>query len=126
MPHLNVHLPENRLAGQEPALIAALTDAVADVYGAWARDLVSIRLTGVPAGRFAQGGKAVDTVASVVMGVRAGVFDRPDADRITARLGTALTDAITRVAGDDLRPGTMVELVASAPERTFVGGAPAV
>ncbi|GAA5705639.1 hypothetical protein AQJ43_36325 [Streptomyces avermitilis] len=123
MPHLTVHLPENRLTGNEPILAAALTDAVVDVYGEWVRDLVSVRLTGVPAGRFAQGGKAVDTNASVILGVRAGVFDRPDAAQITARLGTALTDAITRVVGDDLRAGTMVELVASPPERTFVGGA---
>ncbi|MEU9556478.1 tautomerase family protein [Streptomyces fumanus] len=124
MPHLTVHLPEDRLAGKEPLLIAALTDAIVDVYGDWARDHVSIRLSGVPAGRFAQGGKAVDTIASVVLGVRAGVFDRPDAARITARLGTALTDAITRVTGDDLRAGTMVEFVASPPERTFIGGVP--
>jgi hypothetical protein len=52
-----------------------------------------------------QGGKAVDTNASVSLGVRAGVFDRPDAARITAHLGAALTDVITRVAGDDLRTG---------------------
>ncbi|MFF0591397.1 4-oxalocrotonate tautomerase family protein [Streptomyces sp. NPDC003781] len=122
MPHLTVHLPENRLTGNEPALIAALTDAVVDVYGDWARDLVGIRLAGVPAGRFAQGGKAVDTNASVVLGVRAGLFDRPDADQITASLGAALTDAIVRVLGYDLRAGIMVELVASLPERTFVGG----
>ncbi|WP_217167843.1 tautomerase family protein [Streptomyces sp. AC512_CC834] len=126
MPHLTVHLPESRLTGREPVLVAALTDAIADVYGEWARDLVSVRLAGVPAGRFAQGGKAVDTKASVVLGVRVGVFDRPDAARVTARLGAALTDAIARVIGDDLRPGTMVELVASPPERTFVGGAHAV
>lgn len=126
MPHLTVHLPENRLAGHESMLVAALTDTVVDVYGEWARELVSVRLAGVPAGRFAQGGKAVDTNASVVLGVRAGVFDRPDAARITARLGAALTDAITRVVGDDLRAGTMVELVASPPERTFVGGTLAV
>ncbi|WP_418960501.1 tautomerase family protein [Streptomyces tritici] len=122
MPHLTVHLPENRLTGKEPELIAALTDAIVDVYGAWARDLVSVRLAGVPAGRSAQGGKAVDTNASVVLGVRAGVFDRPDAAQITQSLGTGLTDAITRVVGEDLRDGTMVELVASPPERTFVGG----
>ncbi|MFD5222941.1 4-oxalocrotonate tautomerase family protein [Streptomyces tendae] len=123
MPHLTVHLPENRLTGKEPLLVAALTDAVVDVYGEWARDLVVIRLAGVPAGRCAVGGKAVDTAASVVLGVRAGLFDRPDADRMTAGLGAALTDAVTRVVGEDLRAGTMVELVASPPERTFVGGA---
>ncbi len=122
MPHLSVHLPESRLTGKEPALVAALTDAIVDVYGEWARDLVSMHLTGVPAGRFAQGGKAVETNAAVVLGVRAGVFDRPDAAEISARLGSGLTDAITRVVGDDLRAGTMVELVASPPERTFVGG----
>src|SRR5262245_47145527 len=90
-------VPSNRLTGREPMLVAALTDAIVDVYGEWARDLVSVRLAGVPAGRFAQGGKAVDTNASVILGVRAGVFDRPDAAQITARLGTSLTDAITRV-----------------------------
>ncbi|WP_338694206.1 tautomerase family protein [Streptomyces sp. Q6] len=126
MPHLTVHLPEGRLAGNEPALVAALTDAVVEVYGAWARDLVNVRLSGVPAGRFAQGGKVVDTTVSVVLGLRAGVFDRPDAARITARLGAGLTDAITRVVGDDLRAGVTVELVASPPERTFVGGVLAV
>src|SRR3954468_11004012 len=113
VPHLTVHLPENRLTGKEPELVTALTEAIVDVYGEWARELVSIRLAGVPAGRFAQGGKPVDTNASVVLGVRAGVFDRPDAAQITARLGTALTDAVTRVVGDDFRTGTMVELVAS-------------
>ncbi|MGI8335107.1 tautomerase family protein [Actinomadura scrupuli] len=123
VPHLTVHLPEDRLAGEEPELVTALTEAIVDVYGEWARDLVSIRLAGVPAGRFAQGGKAVETNASVMLGVRAGVFDRPDAAQITARLGAALTDAITRVLGEDFRTGTMVELVASPPERTFVGGA---
>lgn len=126
MPHLTVHLAEDRLAGNEPALVAALTDAVVDVYGEWARDLVGVRLAGVPAGRFAQGGKAVDTNVSVAMGVRAGIFDRPDATEITARLGAALTDAVTRVVGEDVRAGTMVELVASLPERTFVGGTLAV
>lgn len=126
MPHLTVHLAENRLTGKEPGLVAALTEAVVHIYGEWARDLVSVRLAGVPEGRFAQGGKAADTNAAVTMGVRAGVFDRPDAAEITARLGAALTDAITRVVGEDLRAGTMVELVASPPERTFVGGTLAV
>jgi phenylpyruvate tautomerase PptA (4-oxalocrotonate tautomerase family) len=122
VPHLTVHLPENRLAGKEAELVTALTGAVVDVYGEWARDLVGIRLAGVPAGRFAQGGKAVDTSASVVLGIRASVFDRPDAAQISARLGAALTDAITRVLGEEFRAGTMVELVASPQERTFVGG----
>lgn len=122
MPHLTVQLPENRLNANEPLLAAVLTDAVVAVYGEWARPLVSVRMTGVPAGRFARGGRAVDTIASVVMGVRASVFDRPDAAEVTARLGAGLTDAVAKVVGEDLRGGIMVELVASPPERTFVGG----
>ena len=65
----------------------------------------------------------MDTGASVTLGVRSGVYERPDAAEITTRLGAALTDAITSVPGEELRPGTMVELLASPPERTFVGGA---
>jgi phenylpyruvate tautomerase PptA (4-oxalocrotonate tautomerase family) len=123
VPHLTVHLPENRLSGKEPELVTALTEAIVEVYGEWARDLVGIRLAGVPAGRFAQGGRTVDTGASLTMGVRAAAFERPDADQITARLGAGLTDAITGVLGEEFRAGTMVELVASPQERTFVGGA---
>src|ERR1700677_5044365 len=37
MPHLTVRVPEAQLVGREQALIAALTDAVAEVYGQWAR-----------------------------------------------------------------------------------------
>jgi phenylpyruvate tautomerase PptA (4-oxalocrotonate tautomerase family) len=125
VPHLTAHIPEARLAGREPELVTALTEAIAGVYGAWARDLVSVRLDGVPAGRFAQGGKETDAHVSVVLGVRAGVFDRPDAAEITARLGAGLTDAVASVLGEELRAGTMVELVASRLEYTYVGGAPA-
>ncbi|GAA0317129.1 4-oxalocrotonate tautomerase family protein [Actinoallomurus spadix] len=126
MPHLTVHLPENRLTGRESELISALTAAIVDVYGEWARKHVLIRLAGAPTGRLARGGEAVDTTALLSLGVRASVFDRPDAPEITARLGAALTDAITRILGTDFRAGTMVELVASPQERTFVGGALAV
>lgn len=122
MPHLTVHVPDNRLTGRESGLVTALTEAVVGVYGEWARDLVAIRLDGVPAGRLAQGGAAVDTCVSVTLGVRAGLFDRPDAAAITARLGATLTDAVVAALGEDLRAGTTVELVPSPPERTFVGG----
>ncbi|SPT60582.1 hypothetical protein K8Z49_30570 [Actinomadura madurae] len=125
MPHLTAHLPEDRLAGREPELIAALTEAIVGAYGEWARELASVHLSGVPAGRLAQGGKAVDTTVSLVMGVRAAAFDRPEAAEFSARLATGLTDAITAVLGEELRPGTTVELVASPQERTFVAGVPA-
>ncbi|MFI7322780.1 hypothetical protein [Streptomyces venezuelae] len=58
-----------------------------------------------------------------VGGIGGAVQDaRPDAAEIGGRLGSGLTGAIARVVGDDLRARTMVELVASPPERTFVGG----
>jgi phenylpyruvate tautomerase PptA (4-oxalocrotonate tautomerase family) len=50
MPHVTARVPEGRLAGNEPALIAALTDAVVRVYGEWARDLVVVHLDGIPRG----------------------------------------------------------------------------
>ncbi|URN08508.1 tautomerase family protein [Actinomadura madurae] len=125
MPHLTVHLPEDRLAGREPELIAALTEAIVGAYGEWARELASVHLSGVPAGRLAQGGKAVDTTVSLAMGVRAAAFDRPEAAEFSAKLAAGLTDAITAVLGEELRPGTTVELVASPQERTFVAGVPA-
>ncbi|MEU8119086.1 hypothetical protein AB0C21_10310 [Spirillospora sp. NPDC049024] len=125
MPHLTAHLPEDKLAGRESELVTALTEAIVGVYGEWARDLATVHLSGVPAGRLAQGGKAVDTNASLVMGVRAAAFDRPDAPEIMASLAAGLTDAITTVLGEDFRPGTTVELVASPQERTFVAGTPA-
>ncbi|WP_149262891.1 hypothetical protein [Actinomadura sp. K4S16] len=125
MPHLTAHLPEDKLAGRESELVTALTEAIVGVYGEWARDLATVHLSGVPAGRLAQGGKAVDTNASLVMGVRAAAFDRPDAPEIMASLAAGLTDAITTVLGEDFRPGTTVELVPSPQERTFVAGIPA-
>ena len=44
MPHLTARVPEAQLAGREPALITALTDAVAQVYGEWARGVVVVHL----------------------------------------------------------------------------------
>ena len=51
MPHLTARVPEARLAGNEPALITALTDALVEVYGEWAREIVVVHLDGVPRGR---------------------------------------------------------------------------
>jgi hypothetical protein len=46
MPHLTVVALEDDLVGREAALAAALTDAVVQVYGDWARPLVNIQLVG--------------------------------------------------------------------------------
>lgn len=124
MPHVTVRLPESRLSGRERALIAALTDAVAVVYGEWARDIAVVHLDGVPAGRWGIGGRPADDFApAITFGIREAALTRPGGGEIAARLATALTDAVASVLGDQVRDGTAVELVATPPGRTGRGGA---
>jgi phenylpyruvate tautomerase PptA (4-oxalocrotonate tautomerase family) len=123
MPHLSVRVPEARLAGNEPALIAALTDAVVAVYGEWARDLVMVHLDGVPAGRWGIGGRAADDAApAITFGIREAALTRPDGNEIAARLVSGLTDAVAGVCGEQARGGTSVDLVATPEGRTGFGG----
>ena len=123
MPHLTARVPEAQLAGHESALIAALTDAVVDVYGDWARDIVVVHLDGVPNGRWGVGGRAVDDAApAVTFGIREAALTRPDGVQVAARLVAGVTDAVARVLGEQTRSGTSVELVASPEGRTAVGG----
>jgi phenylpyruvate tautomerase PptA (4-oxalocrotonate tautomerase family) len=123
MPHLTARVPEARLAGHEPALITALTDAVVQVYGDWARDLVVIHLDGVPRGRWGVGGKAADGAApAITFGIREAALARPDGGEIAARLVAGLTDAVAGVLGEEAGRGTSVELVATPQGRTALGG----
>jgi phenylpyruvate tautomerase PptA (4-oxalocrotonate tautomerase family) len=124
MPHLTARVPEARLAGNEPALITALTDALVEVYGEWAREIVVVHLDGVPQGRWAIGGKAVDDAApAITFGIREAALTRPGGDETAARLVAVLTDAVASVLGEQARGGTSVELVATPPGRSGVGGA---
>ena len=124
MPHLTARVPEARLAGNEPALIAALTDALVQVYGEWAREIVVVHLDGVPRGRWGIGGKAVDDAApAITFGIREAALTRPGGDETAARLVAVLTDAVASVLGEQARRGTSVELVATPPGRSGVGGA---
>jgi phenylpyruvate tautomerase PptA (4-oxalocrotonate tautomerase family) len=123
MPHLTVRVAEAQLAGHESALISALTDAVAEVYGEWARDVVVIHLDGVAAGRWGVGGRAVDDAApAITFGMRESALNRPDGDQIASRLVAGMTDAVARVLGDQVRGGVSVELVPTPAGRTGVGG----
>jgi phenylpyruvate tautomerase PptA (4-oxalocrotonate tautomerase family) len=123
MPHLTARVPEARLAGHEAALITALTDAVVEVYGEWARDLVVVHLDGIPQGRWGIGGRAVgDAAPTITFGIREAALARPDGDQIAARLVAGLTDAVASVLGEQTRSGTTVELVATPAGRTGVGG----
>jgi phenylpyruvate tautomerase PptA (4-oxalocrotonate tautomerase family) len=116
-------VPEAQLAGREPALISALTDAVVHVYGEWARDLVVVHLDGVPRGRWGIGGKAVDEAApALTFGIREAALARPGGGEIAARLVAGLTDAVATVLGEQARADTSVELVATPEGRAGVGG----
>jgi phenylpyruvate tautomerase PptA (4-oxalocrotonate tautomerase family) len=123
MPHLTARVPEAQLAGREPALITTLTDAVVEVYGEWARDIVVVHLDGIPRGRWGVGGRAADDAApAITFGIREAALARPDGQEIAARLVAGLTDAVSRVLGEQARGGTSVELVATPEGRTFFGG----
>ncbi|HEY4453879.1 MAG TPA: hypothetical protein VGN81_06150 [Pseudonocardiaceae bacterium] len=121
MPHLTVHVLENDLAGHEAELIDALTEAVVAVYGDWARDIVAVQLIGLPANRWAVGGKPAQS-PNVLFGIKAAAFDRPDAAEIVARLISGVTDAVVAVFGERVRAGVTVELVGTPAGRTGVGG----
>jgi phenylpyruvate tautomerase PptA (4-oxalocrotonate tautomerase family) len=123
MPHLTVHALEGDLAGREAALAEVLTDSIAAVYGEWARELVTVRLIGLPVGRLAVGGRLVRTASpAVTLGVREAMFARPDAEELIRKLIGSLTDAVVSVFGAPSRAGTTVELVAAPTGRTGVGG----
>jgi phenylpyruvate tautomerase PptA (4-oxalocrotonate tautomerase family) len=123
MPHLTVRVPEAQLAGRERALITALTDAVTEVYGQWAHDIVVVHLDGIPQGRWGIGGRAVDDAGpAITFGIREAALTRPGGSEIAARLVAGLTDAAARVLGEQTRGGTSVELVATPEGRTGVGG----
>jgi|SRR6185437_15038739 4-oxalocrotonate tautomerase family enzyme len=123
MPHVTIRMPEDQLAGREPALITAMTEAVVQVYGEWARDLVVVHLDGMQKGRWGIGGKAVDDAApAITFGIREAALTRPEGSQIAARLVAGLTDAVASVLGEQVRSGTSVELVATPEGRTGVGG----
>ena len=123
MPHLMVYASEDDLAGRESDVITALTDAVADVYGEWARGIAVVQMIGLPAGRWGIGGTAAKSPAPrVVFGIRAAAFTRPDAEDIVARLVAGVTEALVGVFGERIRSGVEVELVGIPAGRSSVGG----
>jgi phenylpyruvate tautomerase PptA (4-oxalocrotonate tautomerase family) len=123
VPHLTVHIAEDDLAGHETALIASLTDAVVDVYGDWARQIVVVLLVGVPRSRWGIGGyPAKDPAPIVAFGIREAAFSRPDATDLVTHLVRAVTDAIDAVLGSAAAAATQIELQASPSGRSAVGG----
>ncbi|GLZ43444.1 hypothetical protein [Actinokineospora sp. NBRC 105648] len=120
MPHYAVRMVEDTLAGAEPAVIRALTDAVAEVYGEGFRSLVAVDLVGVPRERWGVGGDQVaGTPAEVSLSLREAAFAVPGAP---ARLITAIADAMGGVFGADTRARTNVVLTGVLPGRSGLGG----
>lgn len=120
MPHLAVHALESDLTGRETALIARLTDAVAAVYGPWARDVAVVQLFGLPPGRWGIGGKPASHPAPhVTFGIKEEAFARTAS--IDA-LAAGVTDAIATVIGDRVRPGVTIDFIGTPDGRTAVGG----
>jgi len=123
MPHLDVHALESDLAGRETELIKKLTDAVAAVYGDWAREIAVVRLIGIPPHRWGIGGEPARAPApAVTFGIKEAAFGRPDADEIVASLVSGVTDALVDVFGERVRAGATVELVGVPAGRSAVGG----
>ena len=92
-----------------------LTDAVESVLGEEARGGTSVELdatTGRCRGR-----------RPLTFGIREAALARPGGDETAARLVAVLTDAVASVLGEQARGGTSVELVATPPGRSGVGGA---
>ncbi|HEY7265723.1 MAG TPA: tautomerase family protein [Trebonia sp.] len=124
MPHLTARVPEAQLAGRESALITALTDAVVQVYGEWARGLVVVHLDGIPRGRWGIGGLVVDDASPAIsFGIREAALTGPGGNEIAARLVVGLTEAVASILGEHARSGTSVELLATPEGRAGLGGA---
>ena len=123
MPHITLHALDDQLHGHEAELITALTEAVVEVYGDWARDIAVVQLVGVQPGRWGVGGRQVTDVApAVTFGVREGALTRPEGPEMARRLAAAVTDAVVGVLGEQHRAGLTVELVGTPEGRSAVGG----
>ncbi|BBH69624.1 hypothetical protein ACTI_63090 [Actinoplanes sp. OR16] len=123
MPHLTLHALDTDLTGHEPALIAALTDAIVSVYGDWARPHAHVRLVGVPTGHWGIDGiPAPDPAPAITFGIRADALTRPDTPDILTRLAAALTDATASILGEHHHPGITVDFTGRQPAHTAIGG----
>ncbi|MFB4196551.1 hypothetical protein [Streptomyces carpaticus] len=124
MPHYQVHLDEDQLDSTTgPRLIAELTEAVVSVYGEFFRPLVAIDLLGIPSGRRGLGGVvATENAPSVTLHLREAAFSHPDHPRAPERMIAAITDAVTAVYGEEVRPRVGVRLVGIPAGRSGQGG----
>lgn len=124
MPHFTVQIHEEQLDDKtEPALIRSLTEAVASVFGDWARKVAGVELRGVPRSRWGAGGEQGGPNAPVVtLSMREGAFHHPEYENAPARLIAAITDAVVEVYGESVREHVVVALSGVPAGRSGVGG----
>jgi phenylpyruvate tautomerase PptA (4-oxalocrotonate tautomerase family) len=122
VPHFNVHMFEEALDGEvEPATIRALTDALVEVYGERARELAVVEILGIPRHRWGIGGTpAVEHRPTVTLHLREPALHL--VDDAPERLIAAITDAMARVLGDDIRAHLAVTIVGIPTGRSGVAG----
>jgi phenylpyruvate tautomerase PptA (4-oxalocrotonate tautomerase family) len=124
MPHFTVQIREQDLdAETEPRLIKELTEAVASVYGDWARSAAVVDLYGIPGGRHGACGVPSTMNAPIVtFTTREGALDPQRMPDTPARLISAFTDAIAAVFGEPVREHVNVLIVGVPAGRSGVGG----
>ena len=124
MPHFNVHMFEEALDGEvEPATIRALTEALVDVYGERARELVVVEIFGIPRHRWGIGGApATEHRPTVTLHMREPALHL--VDDAPGRLIASITDAMAGVLGDGVRDLLAVTIVGMPTGRSGVAGQP--
>jgi len=124
MPHFNVHMFEEALDGEvEPATIRALTEALVDVYGERARELVVVEIFGIPRHRWGIGGApATEHRPTVTLHMREPALHL--VDDAPGRLIASITDAMAGVLGDGVRDLLAVTIVGIPTGRSGVAGQP--
>ena len=124
MPHFNVHMFEEALDGEvEPATIRALTDAMVEVYGERARELVVGEIFGIPRHRWGIGGTpATEHRPTVTLHMREPALHL--VDDAPERLIASITDAMAGVLGAEVRDHLAVTIVGIPTGRSGVAGQP--
>jgi phenylpyruvate tautomerase PptA (4-oxalocrotonate tautomerase family) len=125
MPHYNVQMLEETLDGKvEAKIIRALTDAVVEVYGEKARELVVVEIFGIPKARWGRGGEPIgdETVADVTLNMREIALERPEIDDVPKQLIASITKAVVSVFGDSVRENLNVLIVGIPKGRSGVAG----
>ncbi|MHA5049894.1 tautomerase family protein [Streptomyces sp. SD15] len=124
MPHLTVQIREEALDGEvEPKLIRELTEAVAAVFGDWARAVAVVDLFGVPESRWGTGGIPGEALAPVVtLNMREGGLTHPEIPDAPARVIESLTEGVVAVLGESVRKHVTVLVVGVPAGRSGVGG----